>query len=123
MILLIGGMGQGKLDYAKKQLNITDSDVAQTPNEGGNKPVIAELSQWIRTHEDARELLDQLIAQNPDVVLICNEVGCGVVPMMPEERHWRERVGQICVHLAKQAQRVERIFCGIPMILKGEGRW
>ena len=120
MTLIIGGIGQGKLDYAKRILHLTDEDVAQNPEDAQQKPVVAELSQWIRTHEDARELLDLLIVKNPNVVLICNEVGCGVVPMSTEERQWREHVGRICTYLATKAKCVERIFCGIPMVLKSE---
>ena len=35
----------------------------------------------------------------------------------------REAVGRLCCRLAERAERVERIFCGLPMVLKGEGPW
>ena len=50
-------------------------------------------------------------------------VGCGVVPLDPAERAWREEVGRLCCALAQKAERVERIFCGLSMVLKGEGTW
>ena len=35
----------------------------------------------------------------------------------------RQAVGRLCCRLAERAERVERIFCGLPMVLKGEGPW
>ena len=64
-----------------------------------------------------------LLEANPDVILICDEVGCGVVPVEPAQRARREAVGRLCCRLAERAERVERIFCGLPMVLKGEGPW
>ena len=66
---------------------------------------------------------ESLLAANPDVILICREVGCGVVPVEAGERERREKVGRLCCRLAARAARVERIFCGMPMLLKGEGAW
>ena len=57
------------------------------------------------------------------MILICDEVGCGVVPVEPAQRARREAVGRLCCRLAERAERVERIFCGLPMVLKGEGPW
>ena len=68
-------------------------------------------------------VLERLLEDRPDVVILCNEVGSGVVPMDREERAWRERVGRTCCALAEQAERVERLFCGIPTVLKGDGPW
>ena len=46
-----------------------------------------------------------------------------MVPVEPEQRTWREAVGRLCCRLAQRAERVERIFCGLPMVLKGAGTW
>ena len=56
--------------------------------------------------------------KNPDMVILCDEVGCGIVPIEPFQRQWREETGRLCCLLAQRAQRVERIFCGIAMTLK-----
>ena len=50
--------------------------------------------------------------------MICDELGCGVVPMDDEDRAWRERTGRLLCDLAAKADRVDRVFCGIPMRLK-----
>lgn len=118
-MLVIGGVGQGKLDYALKKTGLTMAHVGRDPGEG--RPILSGLEAWVRTHPETTA--EQLADGNPDVVILCDEVGCGVVPLDPEERAWRERVGRLCCRLAEHAQGVERIFCGLPMILKGDGVW
>lgn len=115
MILILGGLGQGKLNYVLQKTGYTMDDVAYHPKDAKFRPVFAGVECW--SDLDERELLDC----NPDVIVICCEVGCGVVPLEPQERQWREQVGRLCCRLAQEATTVERIFCGIPMVLKGEG--
>ena len=52
-------------------------------------------------------------------VVICTEVGAGVVPIDPEERAFRESAGRLAVALADRAACVVRVVCGIPQVLKG----
>lgn len=122
MILLIGGAGQGKLAYALEKTGYTEADVAYDPEAAKDKPIFAGLAQWVREHPETVGL-DDLLASNPGVVILCDEVGCGVVPVDPAERAWREAVGRLCCALAERCDRVERIFCGLSMTLKGEGTW
>ena len=117
MILIIGGAGQGKLDYVLQKTGYGPAQVARTPEEARTRPVFAGLEDWPELDEAA------LLEANPDVILICDEVGCGVVPVEPAQRAHREAVGRRCCRLAERAERVERIFCGLPMVLKGEGPW
>ena len=69
------------------------------------------------------EFAGRLERENPSAIVTCDEVGCGVVPVEPAQRARREAVGRLCCRLAERAERVERIFCGLPMVLKGEGPW
>ncbi|WP_294473168.1 bifunctional adenosylcobinamide kinase/adenosylcobinamide-phosphate guanylyltransferase [uncultured Intestinimonas sp.] len=121
MILLIGGAGQGKLAYALEKTGLGASDVARDPAAARSKPIFAGLEDWVRAHPG--EGLGDLLEVNPEVVILCDEVGCGVVPVDPSERAWREEVGRLCCALARRAERVERVFCGLSMVLKGEGTW
>ena len=50
--------------------------------------------------------------------VICNEVGCGLVPIQAEERQRREAVGRLCCDLAREAEAVYRLQCGLAMRLK-----
>ena len=119
MTLIIGGAGQGKLDYVLEKTGLGPQDVGHSPD--GGKPIFYGLETWIRDHMD--EDLHDLLERNPNVIIICSEVGCGVVPVDKAERAWREAVGRLCCRLAQRADRVERIFCGLPTVLKGEGTW
>ena len=49
---------------------------------------------------------------------LAQELGCGVVPMDAFERAWRERTGRIGCELAKQAEAVYRVTCGIGTRIK-----
>ena len=75
MILIIGGAGQGKLDYVLQKTGYGPAQVARTPEEARTRPVFAGLEDWPELDEAA------LLEANPDVILICDEVGCGVVPV------------------------------------------
>lgn len=109
----------------------TDAAVAQgetislqTPPQ---QPILNHLHLWVRRmvqedpeHADLRmqTLLEEYIRLYPQAVILCDEIGCGVVPMQPQERQWRELTGRLCCQLAQRAQRVCRIFCGLPHLLK-----
>ena len=121
MILLIGGAGQGKLAYALEKTGLGEADVARDPVSARTRPIFAGLETWVRAHPGAG--LGDLLEVNPDVVILCDEVGCGVVPVDPSERAWREEVGRLCCALAERARGVERVFCGLGMVLKGEDIW
>ena len=108
MILIIGGAGQGKLDYVLQKTGYGPAQVARTPEEARTRPVFAGLEDWPELDETA------LLEANPDVILICDEVGCGVVPVEPAQRARREAVGRLCCRLAERAERVERISAACP---------
>lgn len=112
MILIIGGAGQGKLDYALEKTGYGPDQVARTPEEARTKPIFAGLEQWPELDEN------ELLAANPDVILICDEVGCGVVPVDREEREYREAVGAAGQELAALAGEVYRVTAGIPVRIK-----
>ena len=99
MRLIIGGMHQGKLNYALS-LGYTMDDVATS----------------LPTDKAILYGLQTLTRANPN--LTAAELGCGVVPLDYEDRAWRERTGRLCNDLAARADHVDRVFCGIPMKLK-----
>lgn len=121
MTLVVGGAGQGKLAYVCAHGGFTPGQAARTPAEARRAPILYGLEAWMKAHPD--ETLEDLLASNPGVIVICNEVGCGVVPIDRDERAWREAVGRLCCTLAERADCVLRLFCGIPMTLKGENPW
>lgn len=122
MILVIGGMGQGKLAAVLRNTEYTEKDVTCTLGEG--KPVLNDLQEAVRSALAEGKTQEQILAELAGhAVIISDEVGCGVVPVDRFEREWRETVGRICCLLAKDAEQVVRVFCGVPMVLKGETQW
>ncbi len=108
MILVIGGRAQGKLAFAKETLGVTD----YADGVLDDKNCICHFEAAVRRGADI-PALEEYLARHPNAVILCDEVGCGIVPMEKEERAWREEVGRLCCYLAKRAERVYRVFCGI----------
>lgn len=65
--------------------------------------------------------LEELYEKNPEVIVICDEVGNGIVPVDRDARLYREQVGKSCQWLAERSRRVARIVCGCVQVLKEEG--
>ena len=115
MKLIVGGLGQGMLAWALKEYELTPAHVARTAAEAMTRPVLDGLEELLR---DPDFDLAPILQRNPDIILICRELGCGVVPLDRGQRDWRERVGRVCCDLAAQADTVVRVCCGIGQVLK-----
>ena len=109
MVLIFGGAYQGKLEYAKKRF-------------GDGKKIINEIDRevlaWIKAGENLPEKMNGFISESADAVVICNDISCGVVPIDPVMRKWREEVGRFMSLLAESSDAVIRLYCGIPTRLK-----
>jgi adenosylcobinamide kinase/adenosylcobinamide-phosphate guanylyltransferase len=119
MDLIIGGTYQGKLDYAKEQFHLKNEDIYTcTANEDADvsrrclnrvQEIVLRALRMGRTPE---------FAFRPDAVLLCDDIFCGVVPTDDETRAWREQTGRLLGELARRADTVTRVFCGIAQKLK-----
>lgn len=125
MRFVIGGLGQGQLDYVLKDSTLTLNDVADgeccTLAEAAEKRIITNLHLLIKRlmqKGENTEVIFSLIDESK--IVITDEIGGGLVPVDAFERAWRENVGRICGRLAQQAQLVERVYCGLATVLKGE---
>ena len=115
MRMYIGGAYQGKLSYAKQQNpDIKWRDGAScTLEELLEAQGVYRFQEFIRKHMEIEDLAEQLIQENPRLVIVTDEIGYGLVPVEEEARNFRERTGRICTKLAAHCERVERIVCGI----------
>ena len=112
--MIVGGMAQGKLEFARRELGVT----AWSDGVIGAENCIYDLHRALRDQPEAETLLERWLTDHPDGVVICDEVGCGVVPLDREDRAWREKVGRVCCRLAEKAAAVYRVTCGLGARLK-----
>ena len=130
MILIIGGAYQGKMAFAEQLLE-------EQKKNGKAESIFPQFHMWVKAHMEAdandkisehvnsnekndkleKELREKLV-QEPDTIIVCNELGCGVVPMDAFDRAWRERTGRLTCALAAQAEAVYRVTCGIGTRIK-----
>lgn len=123
MELIIGGAYQGKRAYAKERYGLSDGDIFTC---GGSSldtacRCIEHLERYtlacVRAGIDPCAVTD--VGALEESVIVCDDISCGVVPIDPVERAWREQTGRLLTKLAGRAAHVTRVFCGLPLIIKG----
>ena len=115
MVLILGAVGAGKREFARS-LGYTDSEMSRDVS--FDAPVITDLEETVRSAPDRAEALLQPLLEKE--LVLCCEVGSGVIPLAREDRIFRETTGRLCVKLAKEAESVVRMVAGIPVCIKGE---
>ena len=131
MILIIGGFAQGKLHFVKqryvhcedgREVTVLDGTLALPAGTGAGQMIVNHLHRYIREQlrqgTDPEAMIENFGKEHPDCILICDEIGNGIVPMEAEERIYRERTGRILEQLAAQADEVVRVVCGIGQKIK-----
>ena len=126
MKLVIGGAFQGKKLYASERYQIPEGewiDGSTCEKEMlFSAKAINHFHEYIRKRQKAGEnlmkLAEELLEKNPEIILVTNEVGYGIVPMEKENREWREACGRVCTVLASGADEVVRVCCGIGTKIK-----
>lgn len=104
-ILIIGGAAQGKTAFARTlspEQDIVDDLHVRVQQAMRDKTLLPGASDFVGK------------------IIVCQEVGGGVVPIDAFERDWREYTGRLCCDIAAQAERVYRVYCGIATCIKGE---
>lgn len=87
MEVYFGGAFQGKLDYVlKKKGNLKvadgrDCDEKQLQSADVVNHLHLLIQRRIAAGESTDTLIDELYAVNPQMILICDEVGSGIVPL------------------------------------------
>ncbi|MBQ3140376.1 MAG: bifunctional adenosylcobinamide kinase/adenosylcobinamide-phosphate guanylyltransferase [Clostridia bacterium] len=107
MKLIVGGRAQGKHDFACGVLK-TDP-----------KNIVDDVAQRVRTTPESDAVLQALLHEADErTVFVCDEMGCGLVPVDRDERIFRDEYGRVCCALAARCDEVWRVICGIGTRIK-----
>lgn len=121
-VLIIGGAHQGKRALAQRVFGLSHGDIADgqicTPETIGQTRAVDKLHCLTRRYPktDFRALLRGKI-------ILCDEIGCGVVPADCADDAWREATGRLLCDIAAEADAVVRVLAGVPQVIKGELPW
>lgn len=128
MNFITGGNSQGKRTFATETFGLTPSDIADGAScdigKAFETPALDKLHLLVERM--LREGIDPMAAalsgveHNPEIIIICDEVGCGIVPADPQLREVRELTGRIACAMAQRAKRVYRVALGIAACIKEE---
>jgi adenosylcobinamide kinase/adenosylcobinamide-phosphate guanylyltransferase len=148
MIFITGGAYQGKTEYAMKNFDVKEENILNCEGYDGTMSpefyfmkntagikCVKNLQELIKSAveaenlsiqnmtmenmiEDIKDSLEELTERNPDVVIIMDEVGSGIVPIEKGDRDYREAVGNVGCFLAQNASKVVRVICGIGQVIK-----
>lgn len=127
MKLIIGGYAQGKLAWLLEHdrpeaYRILDGEKLGDKDIPEETVVLNHFHLWVRNRlkadGDPEREIRGFLERVPDCVIICDEIGNGIVPVDAFEREYRERTGRIMTALAKEAEEVVRVVCGIGQRIK-----
>lgn len=132
MKLVIGGYSQGKMEYVLKDGvredycifdgTLPDADSQHDVIEQEKTVIVNHLHAWVKTRllqgGEPEEEVQLFLENTPECIIICDEIGNGIVPVDAFERDYRERTGRMLVMLAGQAHEVVRVICGIGQKIK-----
>lgn len=116
--LVIGGRSAGKYEYMRG-LGYGEEDFSTDFSTSVLYKLGDCIEKLLKDGDDVGEALEALLTDSKIEVVVCDEVGCGIVPIDAFEREYREAVGRACIILAEKADIVERVFCGIAVRIKG----
>lgn len=127
MIMITGGAYSGKKAYAKERFGFSDEDILN----GGEcqfeavftAKCIADyqflVKRLLEEKQDAQTFTKRLCEENPNAVIIMNEIGAGIIPLEKSERIWREETGRAGCLISANSSEVIRLVCGIATNIKG----
>lgn len=127
MELIIGGAYNSKLNFALKYYNLKESDFQNgaecLADEAFTKKGIYNLHLLIRRMiisglDDYNKIIENIFSSNIEII-ICSEVGSGIVPVNDIDNKVREYTGRILSILSERSKRVIRVYYGIPSVIKG----
>lgn len=124
MRLIIGGAYQGKLEFARKKYQVevvADGEICSLEDtfscEILNRFEIF-IKRFFTSIEEIISFLNTILIKNPDIIVVCTDIGNGIVPIEKYDRLYRELVSRACCEVSKRSNTVDRVFCGLGVSIK-----
>ena len=108
MIFVTGGAFQGKADFVREMW----------PGTKSLDQLHILVKEKLDAGEDPAAYIQEIIGKDPDIILISDMIGSGIIPMDPAENKWREIHGRLCCEIAAGADEVYLVTCGIGKKIK-----
>ena len=126
MIFVTGGCFQGKQQWVLQNCQVQPfrvADGAVCSMEAIKSAGVLDhfhllVRRWMQAGKIPADETEKILSDNPDFVIITDEIGSGIVPLDVKEREWREVHGRICCQLAGRADAVFRVIAGIGQKIK-----
>ena len=127
MQLYIGGFAQGKLTFVLEENHLSSETVADgssicSEEELKGKKVLNHyhllVKRQLKQGISPEDFFIRIKRDFPELIVISDEVGNGIVPMDASCREYRESLGRLLCDIAAESGKVVRIFCGIGQRLK-----
>lgn len=137
MKMVVGGAYQGKLSWAREHLWKTYRHSIENEKENLEEWIDGDkcdkegiyrcagiyhfhkyIARFLNAEDLPKDFAKDLLKKNPDLIIVTEEIGYGIVPLDPGERSYREQVGRVCTGLASEAEEVYRVICGIGVRIK-----
>ena len=109
MIFIFGPLYSGKRTFAASLLGC-DMDAL-------SRRAVWDVQELAARSDNLDALADELSRYD---AVIATETGGGVIPADAAERRARENAGRLNCLLAERATAVIRVFCGLPLVIKGQ---
>ena len=119
--LVIGGAYQGKTAYVREKYSLAEGEILVCSEE--KEP---DFRAHFISHLERYVLFCLKKGKKPELrfaegaVLLSEEISCGIVPLDPLYRRWREDTGVFGRGVAGRSRLVTRVSCGLPSVLKKE---
>lgn len=118
--LIIGGACQGKTEYARTQPGISEEEIFTCEEDSDldlQARCLDHFEQYLRGCVKQGKTPVSPQSLRSDAVIICEDITCGIVPIDPIDRRWRELTGRYLQKIAGTGAEVIRMVCGIPQVL------
>ena len=123
MHVILGGRCQGKRAYAERLYShfpaVSDLEHNNSLSPGLVVNVHLGIRRLLLDGENVSAFFAERLSVLRQCVILCEEIGGGIVPVDAFGRKWRDETGRVYQYLASEADIVDRVFAGLALRLKG----